>query len=65
MLHCFLNSLGYSFDNLEALYHLDKFIGRMLILDRKQALGTATETKIRNLVEKQLDEWRNKKIEII
>jgi hypothetical protein len=65
LLHCLLNSLGYSFSDYEAIYHLRAFVSRMLILERKETLDEALEAKIRAMLEEQLTGMRGRKIELI
>jgi len=68
LLHCFLNSLGYSTFGpekgitLEALFHLGQFIGRMLILSNKQMLDQEAEEKIRDIFERTLNNWKGKNL---
>jgi hypothetical protein len=74
MLHCFLNSIGWSVFGLsrngkvvtrEAIFHLKQFIGRMLIIRNKKSLDLDTEQEIRALVDDEIDQWKGKTMEII
>lgn len=74
LLHCFLNSLGYSifFKRLndrvvtrEALHHLDEFIGRMLILRKKPTMDLEIESEIERLTKDQVSSWRGKSIQLV
>jgi hypothetical protein len=74
ILHCFLNSIGRGvsgswrngkFVTREAVFHLEQFIGRVLIIRDKKGLDSETEREIRGLVDDEIDQWKGKTIEII
>jgi hypothetical protein len=74
MLHCFLNSIGFSafglsrddkFVTKEASFHLDQFIGRMLIIRNKRSLDSECEQEIEDLVHDEIMQMKGKIIELI
>ena len=74
MLHCFLNSVGYSTFGLsihnklvtkEAMFHLDEFVGRMLILRGERSLDSECEQQIQELVQDEINQWKGKTVEVM
>ena len=74
LLHCFLNSLGYSMFgirkqnrnvSLEALFHLNQFIGRMLITRGQKAVDPEIESEMETLFHEQIENWKGRIIETL
>lgn len=64
LIHCFLNSLGYSYYQ-EPLYHLDSFFGRIMSITNNSELDNTLKQRIEGIYRERLKEWENKKIKII
>jgi len=73
LLHCFLNSIGHSIFirhirgkpvTSEALFHLNQFIGRILIIRGKRSIDSATAAEIKDLIENQIEELKGTIIEV-
>lgn len=65
LMHCFLNQQGYSFDELEADYHIDSFFGRILLKHKKKSIDEEMKSEIREKIENRFEEWKNRRVEFI
>ena len=72
LLHCFLNSIGHGIlvvnrggrpVTSEALFHLNGFLGRMLIIRGKRIMDNDTESEARGLIEEQIQWWKKNPLE--
>jgi hypothetical protein len=72
LLHCFLNSIGHGIlvvnrggrpVTSEVLFHLNSFLGRMLIIRGKRIMDNDTESETRGLIEEQIRWWKQNALE--
>jgi len=74
LLHCFLNSTGHGsvvvykggrLVTSEALFHLNSFLGRMLIMRGKRIMDDDLANEVRGLIEEQMRWWKENPPEAI
>jgi hypothetical protein len=62
IVHCMMNP---NFGSMEYKFYLEQFVGRIMAINRKTVVDEELETKIKNLLDSKLKEWKNAQLRII
>jgi hypothetical protein len=54
-----------NFGSMEYKFYLEQFVGRIMAINRKTVVDEELETKIKNLLDSKLKEWKNAQLRII